>query len=425
MSLRYDSLRARLVWPFVLLGYAVSAVLSLASFTIFSALEERAIDRALVSELESFRFRVEHHPDALPPTAALLKGVRLPSAELPGISPIVPDVQKIERLTVNETRYSMLIAEVGGVPYALAYDRTRTDAGLGRLALFLLVATAVLTMLSYAVGSYLARRLVSPITQLLDELDEKSGETDPHRADLGFLAADYPNNEIGDLVRSIDAFARRLQGFILRENHFAADVSHELRTPVAVIRGAAEVMQAQSGMPAICQAKLATIQRSAARMGELLEAMLLLSKEPGSGDDPTCAIAEVVDDVLTDCRPSLERRPVRLEVNLRAQPLLPVERSLAYVALSNVVRNACAHTEQGTIVITVDDDRLAIEDSGGGIPEDRFPSLFERHVKGAESSGHGLGLSIVARVAQRLGWQVSLSSRSGKGTRVEFSFGVR
>ena len=57
MNLRYDSLRTRLIWPFVLLGYAVSAILSLASFTIFSALEEQAIERALAVELESFYYR--------------------------------------------------------------------------------------------------------------------------------------------------------------------------------------------------------------------------------------------------------------------------------------------------------------------------------------------------------------------------------
>jgi signal transduction histidine kinase len=422
MNLRYDSLRARLVWPFVLLGYAVSAVLSLASFTIFSSLEERAIDRALILELESFRYRSQHHADALPPTASLLKGVRLPSTELPGVSANLPDETKIERLTVNDRRYSMLVAEVGEVPYALIYDRTAVDAGLGRLALFLLVATAVLTLLSYVVGSRLALRLVSPISQLLDDLNEKSGQRDPHQADLGFVMADYPNNEIGELVRRIDRFARRLQGFILRENHFAADVSHELRTPVAVIRGATEVLLAHPELPAACVPRLETIGRSAVRMGELLEAMLLLSKEPEAGDDPACAIGDVVEDVVADCRPSLLRRPVEIVVDLRSHPILPVERSLAYVALSNIVRNACAHTEQGRITVTVDNGQVAVEDSGIGIPEDRFPSLFERHVKGMESGGHGLGLSIVARVAERLGWHIELSSESGKGTRVVLRF---
>ncbi|HNI52153.1 MAG TPA: hypothetical protein PLF43_12115, partial [Accumulibacter sp.] len=210
MNLRYDSLRTRLIWPFVLLGYAVSAILSLASFTIFSALEEQAIERALAVELESFYYRSERNPDAIPPTASLLRGVRLPSTELPGIAAHVREDRVIEKVIIGDQRFSVLVAEVAGTPYALVYDRTDTDARLGRLALFLLIATIMMTLLSYLVGSRLALRLVSPIGQLLDELNEKAGKRDPRQADLGFVAADYPNNEIGELVRRIDAFARRL-----------------------------------------------------------------------------------------------------------------------------------------------------------------------------------------------------------------------
>lgn len=424
MNLRYDSLHARLVWPFVLLGYAVSVILSLASFAISSALEERAIERALVVELESFRYRKEHNPDALPPSAALLRGLLLPSQELPGVSAIVPEEWEVERVIVNDRRFSMTVAEVGGEPYALIFDRTDTDTRLGRLALFLLAATVLLTLLSYRVGSRLVLNLVSPIGQLLDDLDEKSSRRDPLLSNLGFVAADYPNNEIGEVVRRVDAFARRLQGFILREKHFSADVSHELRTPIAVIRGAAEVLEAHPELPAVCRQRLVSIHRSAVRMSELLEAMLLLSKEVDDGDDPACALSEVVEDVVADCQPSLARRPVEMRIEMRAHPILAVERSLAYVVLSNIVRNACAYTERGTITVTLDLDGIVVEDTGVGIPEERFPSLFDRHAKGDSSEGHGLGLSIVARVSQRLGWEVALSSASGKGTCVRLRFGT-
>lgn len=422
MSLRYDSLRARLVWPFVLLGYVVSALLSLAAFTIVSNLEEQAIERALVLELESFRNRSQRHENALPPSASLLRGIRLPSAELPGVSPSKQPEEKIEHMTIDDRRYSVLVAEVGSSNYALLYDRTSVDARLGRLALFLLVATAVLTFLSYVVGNRLALRLVQPISQLLDDLTSKSGSADPRSGPVEFYAGDYPNNEIGELVRRIDVFAKRLQNFILRENFFAADVSHELRTPVAVIQGAAEVLSASPDMPPACLNRLATIERSAMRMGETLEAMLILAKEPDDNDDPACSIAEVVEEVIDDCRPSLAGRPVRIEFEMCDNPILPIERPLAYVAISNLVRNACAYTDRGSIMIRLTGGQLEIVDTGVGIAEDRFPTLFDRHAKGEDSSGHGLGLSIVSRVAHRLGWTVKLESRAGEGTRVTLRF---
>ena len=63
-----------------------------------------------------------------------------------------------------------------------------------------------------------------------------------------------------------------------------------------------------------------------------------------------------------------------------------------------------------------------IVDSGIGIPEDRFPALFKRLDKGEESTGYGLGLSIVARVVQRLGWKLEIQSSQGTGTRVCITF---
>jgi signal transduction histidine kinase len=72
--------------------------------------------------------------------------------------------------------------------------------------------------------------------------------------------------------------------------------------------------------------------------------------------------------------------------------------------------------------VRLDGHHLEIVDSGIGIPEDRFPALFKRLDKGKESTGFGLGLSIVSRVAERLGWTVDIQSRSGAGTRVSITF---
>ena len=102
--------------------------------------------------------------------------------------------------------------------------------------------------------------------------------------------------------------------------------------------------------------------------------------------------------------------------------VLPVECSLVYVLISNVVRNACAHTRRGHVQVRLSVDHVAISDTGIGIPEERFPALFQRHAKGEDSPGHGLGLSIVARICERLDWRVSVSSDEASGTTFRFDF---
>ena len=90
--------------------------------------------------------------------------------------------------------------------------------------------------------------------------------------------------------------------------------------------------------------------------------------------------------------------------------------------VSNLVRNACAYSKEGLIRVSLFDDALEVADTGVGIPGERFPELMQRHAKGEGSSGHGLGLSIVARVCDRLGWRFSVDSAAGRGTRVTMRF---
>lgn len=420
---RYDSLRTKLVRPFVLLGLVVSALLSATTFLIVAELEHLAVDRMLHVEIESFRNRKQQSPDALPPVASLVHAYTLPSPELPSMRLPAPGAERRERIEIADRDYAVIVADVLGVPYALLYDLEYVDARLARLAGFLLVGTVLMTLLSYLVGNRLAQQVVRPIGKLLSDLSLQAGEAKPGRdAAVVFSAADYPGNEIGHLVQALDQFALRLYGFVKRESYFASDVSHELRTPIAVIRGAAEVLVDTPGLPPPVKARLQTIHRHAVRMGELLEAMLLLARESDDRGDPSCALAEIIDDVIADCRPLLEGRPVAFEVSIRERAVLPVERSLAYVVVSNLVRNACAYTRQGSITITLHAARLEISDTGIGIPDDRLPELFERHSKGAESAGAGLGLSIVARVAEMLDWRVEIDSRRGEGTRVVVHF---
>lgn len=419
----YDSLRESLVLPFVLLGFVVSALLSLVTFALVAELEERAIERMLRVEMESFHNRRAQNPAALPPSAALLAGHFLPVPDFPHVDPVKPGQERIELIMHEDRDYSVMVTAVGGEPYALVYDRTYVSSSLGKLALFLLVGTGVMTLLSFLVGNRLAGQVVRPIGRLLGALSEKVSQANPRDVpSLTFSPLDYPKNEIGRLVQALDQFALRLSGFIERESYFAADVSHELRTPVAIIRGAVEVLVEHKDLPEAVRERLWAIHRQSVRMGQILEAMLLLAMEEREEGDPACVIADAVKDAVADCTPALAGRPVRITLAVRKRAILPVERSLAYVVVSNLLRNACAYTREGTIAVFLDGQCLEIVDTGIGIPEDRFPELFNRHVKGEDSSGYGLGLSIVARVAQRLGWKVSLHGGEGGGTRVRVVF---
>ncbi len=335
------------------------------------------------------------------------------------------EAQRFQRRTIDGREYTVLVEDIAGRPYALLHDRTVIDAGLTDLAWVLAIGSILMGILSALVGHVLAGQVVRPIRRLLTDISEKSSAIDIRAgAPLTFSAANYPDNEIGQLVRALDEFALRLHGFVQRESDFAADVSHELRTPIAVIRGAAEVLAEYREFPEPVRERLLTIHRQAVRMGEIVDAMLLLARENSLSGDPACAMAEVVEEAMADCRPWLYGHPIEIVFDIRERPIVAVERSLAYVVISNLLRNACVHTREGSITIRLTSDRVEIIDTGTGIAEHRFPEIFDRHVKGEQSSGSGLGLSIVARITEMIRWKIGIESRSGTGTRVTVRFAV-
>jgi signal transduction histidine kinase len=420
--LPYDSLRERLVQPFLLLGFIVSATLSLTTFALLAQIEERAVERTLNVELESFRHRRSINPLASPAESSLLRGVFLPAEQLTRYPELSGNTSILEMRTLDDGEYSVLFAQVDGRPFALLYDRSYIKSNMASLALLLLLATAGMTLLSFAVGYRLSRRVVQPIVRLLNDVSFKAGQRNMPPENIGFSDLGYPPDEIGRLVRELDRFSHRLYEFVQRESYFAADVSHELRTPVAVISGAAEVLAEVPGLDEPVRQRISAIHRNAVRMSQVLEAMLILAKEERSDADPSCNLAEVVEDAVADCSPALQGRPVSIQIGIGERVVLPVERSLAYVLVSNVLRNACACTREGMIRVTLDHSALEIADTGMGIAEDRFPELLRRHAKGEGSTGHGLGLSIVARISERLRWQIAVESSPGQGTRFRFVF---
>lgn len=292
----YESLRQKLVQPFLLLGFVVSAVLSLITFGLLSQIEEAAIRRSLHDELESFRHRVNLNKDAVPANGTLLCGIYLPDPQVPGIKPVVAEEPAINIRMIDDGEFSVLVSDIQGRPFALIYDRHYIQEALQQLALVLLVATMLMTLLSFAVGYRLSRQVVQPILRLVDDVSRKATTSDLLENPGRFIETDYPHDEIGNLVRELDQFSRRLHAALQREAFFAADVSHELRTPLAVILGAAEVL-AEPDLPAeMASQRIHVIRRHAARMGHILDAMLLLGRESLPAVGLSCNIADVLDD---------------------------------------------------------------------------------------------------------------------------------
>ena len=290
-----------------------------------------------------------------------------------------------------------------------------------------LVIAAVLLVLGLLAG-LLVRIGLLPLERMARTAGAIAGGDLSHR-----VTTTDPRTEVGRLGRALNAMLERLEGAFAerraseeRLRRFIADASHELRTPLASIRGYAELyrMGAARG-PAGTERAMRRIEEEAARMGVLVEDLLALARLDEVPDAPAerVDLAALARDAVDDARVTAPDREIDVAADGEAAVLGDAHR-LRQV-LANLLRNALVHTPAGTPVEASVARRglevvLEVRDHGPGLPTAEPDALFERFWRaegGRErgKGGAGLGLAIVAAIADGHGGRVTAADAPGGG----------
>jgi signal transduction histidine kinase/CheY-like chemotaxis protein len=210
---------------------------------------------------------------------------------------------------------------------------------------------------------------------------------------------------------------------------FLANMSHEIRTPMNAILGFSELLQNELREPKHRQ-YLQSIRTSADSLLQLINDILDMSKiEAGVLElhpEPT-DLREICDFIRTLFSESAAKKSIKLECHVAAD--LPhsivMDRTRLRQILVNLVGNAVKFTDKGGVELRVSWEKqptsghvsliIEVEDTGVGIPKDKFDSIFKPFVQAGahrdkEKQGTGLGLSIVKRVTEKMGGTVSVTS---------------
>jgi signal transduction histidine kinase len=205
---------------------------------------------------------------------------------------------------------------------------------------------------------------------------------------------------------------------------FVARASHELRTPAAAVYGATETLRRRSGRlaPEQVQALEATVYEQSARLAELIEKLLDVSRVEAHAVEikpQRLRLQEVLENLVSAFGDSTEiqlRVPAGLEAE--ADPVA-VDR-----VVTNLVINAIRHGAPPILVSaerTSEELRIAVEDGGPGVPADVRAQLFEQFARSASSAvpGSGLGLAIARSYARAHGGDVHHEDVVPRGARFE------
>ena len=226
------------------------------------------------------------------------------------------------------------------------------------------------------------------------------------------------------LAGALEQSMQRVKDFVDREQQFTRDVSHELRTPVTVIKGAVELLKRHfAAEKKSAPRSLSRIDRSVTKMESIIETLLWLSREEAAVNrGPVFDVLPAVREVIEQNQYLIVDKPLEIELITRADLQLTVPPPLFQIALTNLIRNALQYTLNGKITVAVRADRVVVSDTGAGIASTDLKTVTQPYMRGSNSTGFGLGLSIVSRLCDRFGWQLIIESAVGSGTTAQLIF---
>lgn len=232
--------------------------------------------------------------------------------------------------------------------------------------------------------------------------------------------------EIRPLVESINHLFARVEQALESEKRFTADAAHELRTPLAALATQAQVaLRARDeGERHHAIEQLITSSRRAARLVDQLLTLARLdpTDEPPSGRVDLARLAEEVCALHGTL--AIESK-VTLELDAKPAPVAG-DADMLRSLLRNLIDNAIRYSPAGgRVTVSVAPGRLVVTDTGPGIPAEERERVFDRfrRLAGQEKEGSGLGLSIVARIAERHRARVTLADGAdGAGLKVSVEF---
>jgi signal transduction histidine kinase len=314
-------------------------------------------------------------------------------------------IEQTDPMTTEDVLVVALGTEVKGrdlVVYAAqpldgVHDAVETVLHLALLGIPLLVlVTGLVTYLA-------AARALRPVEAIRARVAGAHG-------DLSVRVPVPPaRDEVGRLAETMNAMLARLQAAQATQRRFVADASHELRSPLATIATGLELLgRGDAGADTV-----AALRGETARLGRLVDALLLLARADERGLAPR---REDVD--LDEVAQAEQHRPSGGVVpRVAAEPVRVVgDRGQLAQVVRNLVDNACRHARSQVLVSVYEDaGRAAVDvaDDGPGVPAAQRARVFQRFVRlddarARTDGGAGLGLAIVAEVVAAHGGTVDV-----------------
>ena len=289
----------------------------------------------------------------------------------------------------------------------------RDDAALELVEETLLPWLVGLSVLLLAVIWMVSREL-RPLRRIADELSERDSDN------LHPLSLSGQASEILPLIKAINTQFSRIEQMLQRERGFISDSAHELRSPLTALKVQLEVAQLADDDAAARHQALQKLNQGIDRSTRLVEQLLALSRldsAAAAANDEPLDWPALVNAAVNEQLPAAEEKKINIKTSTDGSAPTTCGQPLLWaLLLRNLLDNAVRYSpEEAQISIELKNETLSVTNSNTVVAAEYLPRLKERFFRpaGQKSTGSGLGLSIVERIAELHRCRVALTNDDG------------
>ncbi len=320
---------------------------------------------------------------------------------------------------------------LAGSVYIMEYDTEQ-----GRLILTLqqiILSVSVILCLAVIISGLISTRAFNRrLYKIMESMRIIRQGDYAHKVSMG------GNDELTVLGSEFNDLTTRLQASQERQRQFVSDASHELKTPLASIKLLSDsILQNDMDLQTLREF-VADIGDEADRLTRMSEKLLSLTRfHPETGTDMEITfIGPTIERVVRMLSTIADMAWVTLETEIVTDSSILIMEDDLYQIIFNLVENGIKYNVEGgalTVRLTRQGEnaKLAISDTGVGIPTDSLEHIFERFyrvdkARSRETGGSGLGLAIVRDMVRRNRGTISVSSTQSppSGTTFTLTFPV-
>src|ERR1700690_1908770 len=336
-------------------------------------------------------------------------------------SRIVPDTPTSVRITGFEAPFRVVCVKMsnGGQIYLGLSERDQLRV-LGKLRLRFVLLWLLIVLIGSAIVFYSTRRMLRHI-QNITEAASRIGEAD--------LSSRVPttgrNDEVSQLAVTLNRMLDRIERSVHQLHTITGSLAHDLRSPLTAVRAKLEMSLTAGAREEESESIVSAIE-DMDRLTEFLDKSLDVAEAKANALRLN-RVAVDLDDLLRVMvelyEPSMSEKGLR--VNLCSAGWLEVsaDAALLHRMIANLFDNELKHLPAAcTVTICLssleDSALLVVEDDGPGFESEVLSQIFERRVKGRNSTGHGLGLAFVEAVVRVHGGTIEATNGSEGGARL-------